>query len=121
MHPYCFKRYSEARTSGALSCKFCENEWPREFGSDEFIPIGERAVRKGEHEQRVRLGGASDGEDDDEEFQDEDVDMASQSQPQTQTQSQKTGKAKGKRRAMEQADDDDVPASTSRPRRSTRH
>jgi hypothetical protein len=120
IHPYCFKRYSEARTGGALTCKICENEWPKDFNSDEFIPIGERAVRKGEHEQRVRTGVASDGEDDEGDHQDDDVDMGSQTQTQTQTQGRKSNKAKGKKSVVVE-EEEEAPPSSSRPRRSTRH
>lgn len=128
MHPHCFKRYSHARANGVLTCKNCGNEWPRNVNSDEFIHIGERAVRRGEHEQRVRVGEASDGEDDDEEYQDEDMGMGSQSQPQSQpqppqTQGRKTSRSKGKKSVViDDVDDEDAtPTSTQRPRRSTRH
>ncbi|KAF9453211.1 hypothetical protein P691DRAFT_695193, partial [Macrolepiota fuliginosa MF-IS2] len=127
MHPHCFKRYSRARTNGPLPCKNCSKEWPREINSEEFIPIGENAVRKGEHEQRVRVGTASDGEDDDAEYEeiDEDLDMLQSQQPQsqpTQTQSRKTSKSKGKKKNVVGESDEEAPLSTStqRLRRSTR-
>ncbi|KXN85456.1 hypothetical protein AN958_11260 [Leucoagaricus sp. SymC.cos] len=123
MHPYCFKRYSRVRANGTLQCKECEQDWPRDIESEGFIPIGEKAVKKGEHEQRVRLGGSSDGEDDDDDYEDVDVDMGSQSQSQpTQTQGRKVSKVKGKKRVAVEDSDEDVPSATStqRPRRSNR-
>ena len=108
--------------NGTLRCKECKQDWPRDITSEEFISIGEGAVKKGEHEQRVRLGGFSDGEDEDEDYEDVDADAGynSQTQP-TQTQKRKAGKEKGKEKVIEDPDEDDPPAtSNQRPRRNNR-
>ncbi|KAF5357780.1 hypothetical protein D9756_001638 [Leucocoprinus leucothites] len=125
MHPVCFKKYSKAHKTGTLPCKDCEQEWPRDINSEDFIPIGEKAVRKGEQEQRVRAGGGSDGEDENEDYEDQGVDMESQSQSQPmQTQARKTSKSKGKQSkvTVENETDEDAPPATStkRPRQSNR-
>jgi len=85
MHPSCFKKYARIRKNGTLLCKVCEQDWPREINSDEFIAIGERAVRKNEQEQRIHLGGANDGEDEDQDHHEEDQDLKIDSQSQSQS------------------------------------
>lgn len=126
MHPSCFKKYTKIRKNGTLLCKICEQNWPRQIDSEEFIPIGESAVRKGEQEQRVRSGSASDGEDEDQDYWEEnqDPEMNSQSQPQSpQAQIRKTSKSKRKRPGVtvnNGTEEDTPPLSTQRPRRHNR-
>ncbi len=127
MHPHCLKRYSRARANGPLLCKTCNQEWPRDLDSDEFVPIGDKAVRRGEHEERVRVGSTSDGEEDEDEEYKDDEELEMDSQPQTQparTQGRKPSKSKGKGKsevARDGGDDSTPPATaTQRVRRSTR-
>ena len=130
MHPYCFERYIRVRANNALVCKNCNNEWPRDFDSDKFIPIGDKAIRRGEHEQRVRMGDASDEDGDYEDDGGEEIASQSQQLPTqqpTQTQGRKGGKSKktGKNVAAEEDNENEdagYPESTqSRPRRRTRN
>ena len=123
MHPSCFKKYTKIRKNGTLLCKICEQNWPRQIDSEEFIPIGESAVRKGEQEQRVRSGSASDGEDEDQDYWEENQDPEMNSQSQPQSPQAQTSKSKRKRPGVtvnNGMEEDTPPLSTQRPRRHNR-
>jgi len=124
MHQSCFKKYTKIHKNGTLLCKVCKQDWPREINSDEFIAIGERAVRKNEQEQRIQLGGASGGEDEDEdqEYPEEDQDLEIDSQSQSQSPNVKVQNNSKRTRPeiVKNGLDEDTSAQRPRPRRNMR-
>jgi len=118
MHPSCFKKYAKIRKNGALLCKVCEQDWPREINSDEFIAIGEKAVRKNEQEQHIHLG---DTNDEDQGYREEDQDSEIDSQSQSQTSNVKfRNNSKRTRPEIVVKNGLDEDTSTQRPRRNMR-